>query len=481
VSRVYILYIIYCLSHHISYFRHSLDSLNTMAGIIINSTTTIQATNHGDGDDNSTHKTIHLSPWDLKYLKMAPIQKGLLFHKPKTNQIDHLKQTLSTTLNFFPQLAGRLVITQHDEPNNASCSIICNNAGALFVHATAEKTTIADILQPKYVPPIVFSLFLFNGVQNYEGTSQPLLAVQVTDLIDGIFIGFAINHVCVDGKSFWHFINSWTEISQGFNKPTKIPSFERWFPNNINPPIRFPFTKEAQKQPIAMEAQNQQCEVSSYRIFHFTKEQILQLKSKANAEISNSSDKIIMISSLQALLSHLWRLIISKQNLKPEERTAFVLPIDCRTRMCPKLEENYFGSGMGATGCVIMQIGELMESGIGKIAMEMNKEISSKSHHEKVMSDNESWLKTPYISEPGRSSSNLLITSSSPRFNYYGNDFGWGKPIAVRNGVGLNTNIGRIIVLGGAEEGSIDIEVCLPYDILEAIGNDPLSMDAMNV
>jgi len=439
-----------------------------MEGIQLISTTTIQATNHGDGDDNSTHKIIHLSPWDLKFLKLGPTQRGLLFHKPKTNQIDHLKQTLSSTLNFFPPLAGRLVITQHDEPNNASCSIICNNAGALFVHATAENTTIADILQPKYVPPIVSSLFLLNDVKSYEGTSQPLLAVQVTELIDGIFIGFAINHVCVDGKSFWHFINSWAEISQGSNKPTNVPSFERWFPNNVNLPIRFPFTKDAQ---------NQQCEVSSNRIFHFTKEQILQLKSKANAEIS-SSDKIITISSLQALLSHLWRLIISKQNLKPEERSAFVLPIDCRTRMCPKIEENYFGSGIGATGCVIMQKGELMESGIGKIAMEMNKEISSKSHHEKVMSDIESWLKTPFISDAGRSSSNLLIASSSPRFNYYGNDFGWGKPIAVRNGVGLQRNIGRVILLGGAEEGSIDIEVSLPFDILEAIGDDPLSMDS---
>ena len=452
-----------------------------MTSILLISTTMIQATNHGD--ENSTHKIINLAPWDLKYLKMAPIQKGLLFHKPKTNQIDHLKQTLSSTLNFFPPLAGRLVITQHDELNNASCSIICNNVGALFVHAIAENTTISDILQPKYVPPIVSSLFLLNEMQNYEGTSQPLLAVQVTELIDGIFIGFAINHVGLDAKSFWHFINSWAEISQGFNKPTKIPSFKRWFPNNINLPIRFPFTKEAQKQPFTNEAQNQQCEVSSHRIFHFTKEQILQLKSKANAEISssNSSDKIITISSLQALLSHLWRLIISKQNLKPEERSAFVLPIDCRSRMCPKLEENYFGGGIGATAYVIMQVGELVESGIGKIAMEMNKEISSKSHPKKVMSDYESWLKTPSISEPGRSSSNLLIASSSPRFNYYGNDFGWGKPIAVRNGVGLERNIGRVIVLGGAEEGSIDIQVCLPYDILEAMGNDHLPMDAMTV
>jgi len=79
----------------------------------------------------------------------------------------------------------------------------------------------------------------------------------------------------------------------------------------------------------------------------------------------------------------------------------------------------------------------------------------------------------------------------TPRFDFFGNDFGWGKPIAVRNEVGLERNFGRVIVLGGAEEGSIDIEVCLPYDIdiedclphdiLEAMGSDHRSMNAMCV
>ncbi|KAL5096949.1 hypothetical protein RYX36_001276, partial [Vicia faba] len=40
-----------------------------------------------------------------------------------------------------------LIITQHnDHNNNASCSILCNNVGALFVHAIAENTTVSDIL-----------------------------------------------------------------------------------------------------------------------------------------------------------------------------------------------------------------------------------------------------------------------------------------------------------------------------------------------
>lgn len=409
---------------------------------------------------------IDLTPWDLKYIKIHQIQLGLLFHKPKTNQIQHLKQTLSSTLNLFPPLAGRLVITQDEnEPNKASCAIICNNVGALFVHVTAENTSIADIIQPKYVPPIVQSLFPLNGVKNYQGTSQPLLAVQVTELVDGIFIGFDINHLVVDAKSFWFFVNSWAEISNGFNKPTEISSFHRWFPNNIHPPIWFPFTKQVQIQ---------QCEDSPHQIFHFTKEQILQLKSKANAEIGNSNNNNnIVISSLQALISHIWILIISKHDFEPEENVICVFPIDCRTRVSPKLAETYFGNGLGGVGVVRMKVGKLMEGGIGRVGMEMNKVLSTESHHEKVLSNYESWLKIPFILEPSETStSRVLVVVNSPRLNFYSNDFGWGKPVAVRNGNGLQDNTGEVIVLGGAEEGSIDVELCLPYHILEAIENE---------
>ncbi|KEH25799.1 putative quinate O-hydroxycinnamoyltransferase [Medicago truncatula] len=115
---------------------------------------------------------------------------------------------------IFSTLCGRLKITKHedDDEDTISCYLKCNNAGVLFVHAAATDITVANILQPIYLPPILHSFFPLNGVRNYEGTSEPLLAVQVTELVDGIFIGFTINHVAVDGVSTWHFINSWAEI-----------------------------------------------------------------------------------------------------------------------------------------------------------------------------------------------------------------------------------------------------------------------------
>ncbi|KAE9586358.1 putative transferase [Lupinus albus] len=144
------------------------------------STSSIKAESDVYGDSSSP-KIIHSTPWDLTCLPFETDRKGLIYNNPMNieHQIQHLKQSLSSTLAFFPPLDGRLVILQHDEDNTVSSHILCNNACALFVHAVVSDNT---------------------GVKNYESTSHPLLAVQITELVDGIFIGFSMNHSVLDGK-----------------------------------------------------------------------------------------------------------------------------------------------------------------------------------------------------------------------------------------------------------------------------------------
>ncbi|KHN18660.1 Putative acetyltransferase [Glycine soja] len=440
-----------------------------MEAVQVISTTTIKAPPSHNNHDSV--QKIDLTPWDLQFLPIETIQEGLLFRNKHTkNQIEHLQHSLSSTLAFFPPLAGRLVILQHHD-NTVSSHIVCNNAGALFVHAVADNTTVVDILQPKYVPPIVCSFFPLNGVKNHEGTSQPLLAVQVTELVDGIFVAVTINHIVADGKSFWHFVNSWAEISRGIPKISKIPFFERFFPVGIDRAIRFPFTKVEEKEE-GEHSQNLEPKTLSERVFHFTKRKISELKSKANAEAN--TDKI---SSLQAVLTLLWRAVSRCKHMGPQEEVHFVLLIGVRARMIPPLEEDYFGNAILA-GRVTMKAGELLEGGLGKGALEINKMISLHSH-EKVKNHYESLARTPMLSTPGIGAANSLMISSSPRFDIYGNDFGWGKPVAVRSG-DANIGNGKVTVFAGSKEDSIDIHVSLPYEILEAMGNDPEFVDAIS-
>ncbi|KAL4382803.1 hypothetical protein AHAS_Ahas04G0270000 [Arachis hypogaea] len=405
-----------------------------MTGVKVISTSTIHVANK----DSTVEEEIRLTPWDLQFLLFVPIQKGLLFRNnpittPPTIIIQHLKHSLSSTLSFFPPLAGRLSVTEHDD-NTSSVSVICNNSGALFVHAVADEYSVNDIVSSVYTPRFVYSLFPLNRVRNHEGITKPLLAVQVTELNDGFFVGCTINHVVGDGTSFWHFMNSWAEISRGSEELSKPPVLER------------------------------------------CKDKIAELKAKANAEIEGKSKN--KISSLQALLTHLWRSVVRSQGLEPEEEVNYGLTMGGRGRIkSPAVAENYFGNAV-QVGIVRMKVKELLGGGLGKGALEMNKIVGLHTE-EKMKSYYKGWAENPrFLTMRGLEGNNAVVTSSSPRFDVYGNDFGWGKPVAVRSGA-VNKSHGKITVYAGAEDG-VDIEVCLSYEILEAMGNDPGFMDAVS-
>ncbi|KAK4262313.1 hypothetical protein QN277_027889 [Acacia crassicarpa] len=436
------------------------------------STSNVRAAATRSGDYPA--RKVELTPWDLQLLLVDPIQKGLLFHKPKANMdlvIHHLKASLLSTLDFFPPLAGRLTVDEHDD-DTSSVFVLCNNSGALFVYAVADDLSITDILQPIYTPRFVHSFFPLNGVKNHEGTSKPLLGVQVTELRDGIFIGCTINHVVGDGTSFWHFFNSWSEISRGSTELSKPPTLERWFLDGISRPLRINLSKakkEKQKLDGCLKSQLQQ-----ERVFHFTREKIAELKAKANQMVC--SDKI---SSLQATLTHLWRAIVRNQGTDPQEEVHYRLLIGVRPRMRPPLPQNYFGNAV-QDGTVSLKAEELLaREGLGKAAQEMNRMVALHAE-ERLVSHVKSWVKNPRLLTEDGMAGNALVTSSSPRFDVYGNDFGWGRPVAVRSGAG-NKTYGKITVFVGAENGSIDVEVCLSYETLEALAKDTEFMDAASV
>ena len=91
----------------------------------------------------------------------------------------------------------------------ASPSLCCNGEGAEFIHAVAPEVTVSHITTPVYIPSVVWS-FPLNRLLNVEAvvSSLPVLAAQVTDLADGIFIAMSLNHAVADGATFWLFFNT---------------------------------------------------------------------------------------------------------------------------------------------------------------------------------------------------------------------------------------------------------------------------------
>ncbi|KAK6123028.1 hypothetical protein DH2020_043224 [Rehmannia glutinosa] len=329
-----------------------------------------------------------LTPWDLQLLLPDPIQKGILFHKPESEElqntiIHHLKNSFSRTLDFFPPWPAALAPLR-TTITRCVFFVDCNNAGAEFTHAVASDVSVLDILEAKYIPEIVSSFFPLNGIPNYEGISKPLLGVQVTELADGLFIGCTANHAVVDGASFWHFFNSWSEISRGFDKISKT-----LFLNGDFLIISLSLSPLEQNQlldfvpPPLLE-----------RVFHFSKENVAKLKAKANSEAG--SDKI---STLQALLAHLWRSVVRCRHLQninynlSSQDVQITLIIGARARI--PLPEGYFGNAI-YVGKIGMSDTEVLQNGLGYAGMKINELVAQQSS-EVAIRFVEDWVENPVI------------------------------------------------------------------------------------
>uniref|UniRef100_A0A7N1A743 Uncharacterized protein n=1 Tax=Kalanchoe fedtschenkoi TaxID=63787 RepID=A0A7N1A743_KALFE len=203
--------------------------------------------------------------------------KGCLFARPPIpihNLITHLKRGLSQTLSHFPALAGRLITD-----SNGYVYIVCNDSGAGFIHANANRITIHEVLSPySDVTNCYKKFFAMDRTVSYDGHFKPILTVQVTELLDGLFIGCAVNravnHVVVDGTSLWNFFNTFAEVCRGADKIMKLSDFSRSSPL-ISPVV----LRVAPGDPMVTFSGDASLRE---RIFSFSRESILKLKNKIN-------------------------------------------------------------------------------------------------------------------------------------------------------------------------------------------------------
>ncbi|XP_047073815.1 uncharacterized acetyltransferase At3g50280-like [Lolium rigidum] len=191
----------------------------------------------------SPPETIHLTPWDLRMITVDHIQKGLLLPKPATAVVEHLASSFGRALGRFYPFAGRLVATpgrsdgDGGPPKSLVVSLRCSGEGAEFVHAVAPGVTVADATDALCVPRVVWSFFPLDGMLGVDtiADSRPVMAAQVTELADGVFVALSLNHGVADGTAFWRFFNTWSEISRrsvdgdgGFEVSSPLPAHRRW-------------------------------------------------------------------------------------------------------------------------------------------------------------------------------------------------------------------------------------------------------------
>ncbi|KAL9231175.1 hypothetical protein vseg_006432 [Gypsophila vaccaria] len=322
----------------------------------------------------------YLAPMDLSMLSLQYIQQGLMFlkpshsvkeaetrchlvlpnHCPVTNDehfsihtfLDALKDSLSRTLVHFYPLAGRLESHVDEELHQSVVYVDCSKGpGACFVYATLD-VIVSDILSPSEVPSLVHSFFDHNDAVNHHGHDKPLLSVRVTELVDAVFIAASTNHSVLDGTSYWHFWNVWSEIHNNVHADSSnssnsgnssisinLPVHNRWFSDGYGPVVTLPYTNPSEFITTHEETNNIE------KIFHFSAASVAKLRAQAREESGDSQ-----ISSLQALTALLWRSIVeAKGGLAADDNQIFncILVANDRHRLIPNLPKNYFGNCIG--------------------------------------------------------------------------------------------------------------------------------------
>ncbi|KAL7260686.1 hypothetical protein ACSBR1_006366 [Camellia fascicularis] len=426
-------------------------------------------------EEETKQPIIHLAPWDVAMLSSHYIQKGLLFVKPSSMNdqentvqplLEKLKESLSLTLAHFYPLTGRLATSKQENPPHYSVYIDNNNSpGARFIHA-AVNLSVSDILSPVDVPLVVQSFFDHDRAINQDGHTLSLLSIQVTELIDGIFIGCSINHVVVDGTSYWHFFNAWSDIFMTNNSSISRPPPVL---NRYSHVLNLPFTHHDQfvgryEAPPFRE-----------RIFHLSAESVAKLKGKANGECQSQTNRI---SSLQSVSALIWRCITRTRRLPYDQETSCRMAVNNRTRIEPPLPEGYFGNSI-QTVRGIAKAGELVEKGLGWAAWRLREAVAN--HTDKAVREwMEEWLQKPFTYQLGRFFDPCsVMVGSSPRFEMFGNEFGMGRAVAIRSGY-ANKFDGKVTTYPGYEGGgSMDLEVCLSPESMRDLESDREFMDAV--
>ncbi|MBA0722292.1 hypothetical protein Golax_002977 [Gossypium laxum] len=127
-----------------------------------------------------------------------------------------------------------------------------------------------------------------------------------------------------------------------------------------------------------------------------------------------------------------------------------------------------------------IQSGELLNNGLGWAAWKLHKVVVNYTDKQ-VRGFVNDWLDSPFIYQFAQLlDPPIVMMGSSPRFNKYGNEFRLGKALTLRSGYAHKFD-GKVLSYPGREGGgSVDLEICLPPSLMEALELDEEFMSVVS-
>lgn len=146
------------------------------------------------------------------------------------------------------------------------------------------------------------------------------------------------------------------------------------------------------------------------------------------------------------------------------------MAVNCRHRLEPKMDALYFGNAIQSIPTVAT-VGEILSRDLRFCADLLHRNVVA--HDDATVRRGiEDWESAPRLFPLGNFDGAMITMGSSPRFPMYENDFGWGRPVAIRSGK-ANKFDGKISAFPGREgNGSVDLEVVLAPATMAGLEND---------
>lgn len=146
------------------------------------------------------------------------------------------------------------------------------------------------------------------------------------------------------------------------------------------------------------------------------------------------------------------------------------MAVNCRHRLEPKMDPFYFGNAIQSIPTIAL-VCDILSRDLHYCADLLHRNVVA--HDDTTVRRGVGdWEKAPRLFPLGNFDGAMITIGSSPRFPMYDNDFGWGKPLAVRSGK-ANKFDGKISAFPGREgNGSIDLEVVLAPKTMAGLEND---------
>ncbi|KAK2650960.1 hypothetical protein Ddye_018449 [Dipteronia dyeriana] len=395
--------------------------------------------------------TVPLTFLDIVWFVCCPVQRIFFYEFPHPTLhftqtlLPNLKQSLSQTLRHFFPFAGNLTCPPPPHvpyilfnQGYDAVKVVVTESDADFNHLVVGNHARDVKTLQSLVPKLPF---ICPSSSSNTTHVAPVMAVQFTVFANsGFSIGVTSNHVAGDGRSINHFMKSWASIH-------KSPQGEHDFITTRS--VSLPYcSKDIIKDSdgissivlkdiqsigdscLSGEAPDDDDHVLITLMLKRAEIEKLKHCVKTN-QSKNELDQQIHISSFAVTCAFTWVNLMKlheQVNGKSDDDVVyhFLALVDCRERILSEIPANYFGNCLTYI-LVPAKRSELMgESGIVFAAKAIGRKINEVGKLG-AMEDLHLENSIPSIMEVTKRSP-VVSVASSPKFQVYSTDFGWGRP-----------------------------------------------------